>query len=176
MRVLVTLGLFFALGCEGAHTRRDIKAPAHEMTYDDACGLQDYFDERKASSIPPPKAADESIATSEEGKTAGEGSYKLDPMARRRLARMLREEYWGVEAKYLHSIESGEGEVLVHVRWWDAGGIRRLHPDARITVSTAVGVIELPPNMCVTDLLFGDEVYAKRAAYLRNETDSALGR
>ena len=139
MRVLVTIGLLFGLGCEGAHTKRDIKSPAHEMTYDDACGLQDYFDERQASSIPPPRAADETIATSEEGKAAGEGSYKLDPMARRRFARMLREEYWGVETKYLHSIESGDGDVLVHVRWWDAGGIRRLHPDAKITVTMSAG-------------------------------------
>jgi hypothetical protein len=173
---LVFAAAFFASGCEGARTKRDIQAPAREMTYDDACGLQDYFDERKAASIPPPKAADESVATSEEGKSAGEGSYRLDPMARRRFARMLREEYSGVEAKVLASIESGDGEVLVHVRWWDAGQIRRLHPDAKITVTSSAGVLELPPNMCVSDLLFGDEVYAKRAAYLRNETDSALGK
>ncbi|MGZ5967877.1 MAG: hypothetical protein ACXWP4_09430, partial [Polyangiales bacterium] len=55
-------------GCEGPRTKRDIKAPAREMTYDDACGLQDYFDERQASSIPAPAAADESVATSAEGK------------------------------------------------------------------------------------------------------------
>jgi hypothetical protein len=176
VRLLVTAAMTLGLACEGARTKRDFKAPAHEMTYDDACGLQDYFDERRASSIPPPKAEDESIATSEEGKAAGEGSYKLDPMARRRFARMLREEYWGVETKYLQSIESGEGDVLVHVRWWDAGGIRRLHPDAKITVTTSAGIIELPPNMCITDLLFGDEVYAKRAAYLHHETEGALGR
>ncbi|MGZ3421825.1 MAG: hypothetical protein ACXWUG_05610 [Polyangiales bacterium] len=163
-------------GCEGPRTKRDIKAPAREMTYDDACGLQDYFDERQASSIPAPAAADESVATSAEGKTSGEGSYKLDPMARRRFARMLREEYSGVEAKILRSIEGGDGEVLVHVRWWDAGQIRRLHPEAKILVTTAVGPLELPPNMCVSDLLFGDVVYAKRAAYLRHETDSALGK
>jgi len=171
--VLAALAL---VACEGARTNRDIRAPAHEMTYDDTCGLQEYFDERQASKLKPPSAEDERISVSEAGKTIGEGSYKLDPMARRRFGKLLRQEYSDVEPKLLQSIEGKDGEVLVHVRWWDAGNVRRLNPESSIVVTAPAGFLELPPNMCVTDLLFGDEVYAKRAAYLRHETDSALGR
>jgi hypothetical protein len=151
-----------------------MNTPAREMTFEDACGLQDYFDQRRAASLPRPAAADEVVATNEKGQTIGEGTYKLrDPLSKRRFARLLREEYAGIDMKVLKSAASTDDEVTVHVRWWDSGQVRRLRPDDDVVVTTAAGVVELPPNMCVSDMLFGDRIYELRAKYLKNEVDFA---
>lgn len=168
---------FVALAACGPSSKRDAKTPANELTYDDACKLQDYFDERRANQMKPLKAEDEAILTTEGGKTFGEGNYRLsDAMARRRFARLLRDEYAGIDAKVIAAVESSDAPVVVHVRWWDAGTIRRLHPERDVVVRTSAGEVELPPNACVGDLLFGDEVYEKRAAYLHNEVDYETGK
>jgi hypothetical protein len=158
-------------------SKRDIQAPAREMTYEDQCGLQDYFNQRRAVSLAEPKAANEVVTTTTKGQVVGEGAYRLrDPLSRRRFARLLREEYSGVDDKIIRAIERGDGDVVVRVRWWDAGQIRRLRPDDDVVVESAAGVIELPPNMCVSDLLFGKDLYARRARYLENEVDLATGK
>jgi hypothetical protein len=170
---MITLAVSALVSC-GPSTRRDMKTPAREVTFEDACGLQDYFDQRRLASLPRPIAEDEVTATDEKGQTIGEGTYKLrDPLAKRRFARLLREEYSGIDAKILKSAGSMDTDVSVHVRWWDAGQVKRLRPDDEIVVTTAAGVVELPPNICVSDLLFGDRIYELRAKYLRNEVDLA---
>lgn len=166
-----------ALSACGPSTRRSIKDPAPQLTYDDACGLQEYFDERRANILAPPRAEDELVATNEKGQTIGEGTYRLsDGVARKRLARMLKEEYSGVDPKVIRAVASSEGVVLVKVRWWDSGKVRRIRQDDDVVVTTSEGVTELPPNMCVSDLLFGDQIYEMRARYLKNEVDLATGK
>src|SRR5262245_56388190 len=95
---LFAVGFVFAMtsACE-AHSKREMNAPVRELTYADSCGLQDYFDQRATASLPPPKASDEMLATNTKGQTIGEGSYELtDPLARRRFARLLTDEFTGV--------------------------------------------------------------------------------
>jgi hypothetical protein len=172
--VVVAVALVGSLiGC-GARSKRDMSMPPREVTYSDACALQDYFDQRLAAGLPSPSAADEMLATNEKGQTIGEGSYVLkDPLARRRFARMLREEYSGVDHKVVQAVETGDTRVIVKVKWWDAGPIKRLRTTNEILVESSAGELELPPNLCVSDMLFGEKVYAMRARYLRNEVDLA---
>jgi hypothetical protein len=161
------------IGC-GITSKRDLGIPPKELTFSDACNLQAYFDQRAAASLAAPQAADEMLATNEKGQTIGEGTYVLkDPLARRRLGRLLRDEYDGIERKIIQSAEGVDGKVTIYLRWWDAGPIKRARPDSDIVVSTPNGSVELPPNPCVSDLLFGDKLYAMRARYLRNEVDLA---
>jgi hypothetical protein len=174
LRASLTVCAVALLVACGPSSRRSMKTPAHAVTYDDACGLQDYFDQRRAASLPRPSAEDEVIATNEKGQTIGEGTYKLhDPLAKRRFARLLREEYSGIDAKILRAAASTDDDVTIRVRWWDSGQVRRLRPEDDVIVTTSAGAVELPPNMCVSDLLFGDRIYELRAKYLRNEVDLA---
>lgn len=146
------------------------------MTFDDACGLQEYFDERRHNMLAPPKADDEVVATNDKGPTMGQGSYRLsDALARRRFAKLLRDEYSGIDPKVLKAVSSSEGIVTVRVHWWDSGKVRRLRVEDSVVVTTDAGSVELPPNMCVSDLLFGDRIYELRARYLKNEVDLATG-
>ena len=164
------------IGC-GARSKRDMSMPPREVTYSDACALQEYFDQRIAAGLPSPAAADEMLATNAKGQTIGEGSYVLkDPLARRRFARLLREEYSGVDGKVVSAVEHGDARVTIKVKWWDAGPIKRLRPNDEVVIASSAGETELPPNLCVSDLLFGDKVYAMRARFLRNEVDLATGK
>lgn len=147
------------------------------MTFDDLCKLQEYFDERRTNMLAAPKPLDEVQSTSVKGLTIGEGTYRLDDaLVRKRFARLLREEYNGVDPKIVQAVASSEGNVTVRVRWWDAGKVRRLRVEDDIVLTTTLGIVELPANMCVSDLLFGDQIYEMRARYLRNEVDMATGK
>ena len=52
----------------GPGSKRAVPNPPREVTYDDTCGLQTYFDERASVGLPPPVAADESLATTEKAR------------------------------------------------------------------------------------------------------------
>lgn len=170
---LVLSPLLALIAC-GPSSKRDADVPARAVTYDDACGLQDYFDERRASKLPAPSAADESVAIDEKGLTAGVGTYVLsDAMARRRFGKILREEYKGIEPQIVAAVEASAGDVKVRVKWWDAGATRRLRVGQEIIVYTKAGTTELPPNPCVADMLFGAKIYDMRYRYIHGETDRA---
>ena len=171
---LISIATSAILPACGISSKRDMSVPPKELTFADACGLQEYFDQRATAGLTAPQAADEMLATNEKGQTVGEGTYVLkDPLARRRFGRLLREEYGGIESKIIHGVEGVDGRVTVHLRWWDAGPVKRARPDGEIYVDTPNGKEELPPNPCVSDFLFGDKLYAMRARYLRNEVDLA---
>jgi hypothetical protein len=172
------IALFVGIGACGVHAKHGMDVPPKELTYADDCQLQAYFDERAAAGLTAPQANDEMLATNDKGRTIGEGTYLLkDPLSRRRFGKLLRDEYdGGIDRKILHAVESTEGRVLVHVRWWDAGPIRRLRPDDEVTVETPSGDAEIPPDPCVSDFLFGEKVYAMRARFLKNEVDLETGK
>ncbi len=172
IRVGLLVVIVSAAAACGPTSRRDADVPARAVTYDDACGLQAYFDERREAKLPPPAVVDESIASDEKGVTAGIGTYVLnDPMVRRRFAKLLRDEYKGVEPQVVGAVESSEGEVKVRVKWWDAGATRRLRVGKDIVLYTKAGSTELPPNPCVADLLFGAKIYEMRHRYVTGELE-----
>ncbi len=158
-------------------SRRDPEVPGKEVTFDDSCGLQPYFDERRTANLGAPKAADEMLATNGKGEVLGEGHYVLeDHLARTRFARLLREEFIGVSPQIVEAVASHSGQIVLKVRWWDAGKIKRIRPDDGAVLQTPKGEVELPSNMCLSDFLFGAEVYAMRARYLKNEVNLATGK
>ena len=177
LRLVAPLAAIVALLACSVRSRRDPEVPGKEVTFDDACGLQAYFDERRAANLGPPKAADEMLATNAKGEVLGEGHYVLgDHLARTRFARLLREEFIGVSPQIVDAVASHSGHIVLKVRWWDAGKIRRIRPDDGAILKTPQGEVELPSNMCLSDFLFGAEVYAMRARYLKNEVNLATGK
>jgi hypothetical protein len=164
------------VGC-GVSSRRSADVPAHVVTYDDDCALQQYFDERRAAGLRPPKPVEERVANDEKGEASGEGAYRIgDPLARRRLARLLRDEYSGIDTRTIEAVEGGDAEVLVRVLWHNTGPVRRLRAEAKVVLEVGGAATELPTNSCLGDLLFGDRLYELRARYLRNEVDLGIGR
>jgi hypothetical protein len=163
-------------GC-GPSTARDPNVSGIQTSYDDGCDLQAYFDGRAGTNLPAPAPVTESVREDERGRVVGEGDYELrDPVARDRLARMLREEFRGIPSRLIEAVEHARGSVSVKLAWWDTGGMRRVRPQRAMELRTPAGAMELPPNVCVSDLLFGAKLYAMRARYVRNEIALATER
>lgn len=180
LAVTATLGA----GC-GAASRRDLGAiPQRQITYDDMCHLQDYFDQRAAAHAQPFRAENEQstetsrVEPDERGQprrvTLGEGTYRVtDHSDRTRFNRLLHDEYHRLPTQ-LH-LTRPEAEVQVHVGWWQSGTIRRLRPDLDIDLTVNGETHSLPFNPCVGEFLFGDAPYAMRRNVLDAERARAHG-
>jgi hypothetical protein len=182
---LVTLTATVALASCGPSSRRDLSAvPQRQITFDDMCHLQDYFDQRNATRAHPGfRAVEETSNETSESEpdengrmrraVIGEGTYLVtDRRARRRLRQLLDDEFQGVPS--LEMMRPGT-VVRVHVAWWASGQVRRLRPDRPIVVSTGDRSVELPFNPCVGEFLFGAPVYALRRSFLDAESARARG-
>jgi hypothetical protein len=178
-----TAAIALPLACSPAPRRNLATIPQRQITFDDMCGLQDYFDQRNAAHAPPFRVIDEQSTTAEgtqpdeHGRMqhiqVGDGTYVItDRDARRRLRRLLRDEY--VRLPRLH-FGGQEGEVHVRVEWWSSGQMRRLRPDRRIEVATEREVVTLPFDPCVGEFLFGAPVYALRRHVLDSDRARAHG-
>jgi hypothetical protein len=171
----------------GPASRRDLaRVPQREISFDDRCGLQTYFDQRNASRAQAFRTLEETQATSVmalpddlgEVQTrqvvTGEGLYLLtDRPARRRMQQLLAEEFSNVPDL---GISRPDARVQVRVQWWLSGSIRRLLPDQTVEVSGPEGTLTLPFNPCVGELLFGANVYAMRRRFLDDANARASGR
>ncbi len=181
---MVTTALLSTAGC-GPTVRRDLSAvPQRQITFDDMCRMQDYFDQRNASHARRgfraiEETSNETAATEpdEHGRmrraVIGEGTYVVsDRSARRRLQRLLADEYTRMPAFDV----TGDGvRVHVHVGWWASGEMRRLRPDRPIVLSSGDQTVELPFNPCVGEFLFGAPIYALRRTVLEAEAARARG-
>lgn len=147
------------------------------------CRMQEYFDQRNAANAPPLRVVDEDMTeargVNQEGDrrehqtSLGEGTYVVsDIAARRRLRRLLRDEYDRLpEVARIHN----EDPVRVHVHFWSSGPIRRLRPDRAVEIHIADNTLTLPFNPCVGEFLFGAEAYGIRRRFLANEAARARG-
>ncbi len=172
------------LSC-GPRLRRDLASvPQRQITYDDLCGLQAHFDQRRAARAAPYRAlSEQSNETSETqpdefGRMRrvmqGEGTYLVrDRSDRRRLAQLLREEYTRLPALRLTRPET---EVTLTLSWWQSGSIRRARPDLDVVLSVDGTQHTLPPSPCLGEFLFGDEAYAMRRNVVAAEQDRSQGR
>jgi hypothetical protein len=173
------------LGSCGPASRRDLASiPQRQITFDDMCHLQDYFDQRNASHARPgfrsvEESSNETAETEpdENGHmrraVIGEGTYIVsDRRARRRLRQLLDEEFDRLPPFLI----VGPGiEVRIHVGWWASGQMRRLRPDRTIVLSNGPQTAELPFNPCVGEFLFGAPVYALRRSFLDADAARARG-
>jgi hypothetical protein len=184
---IAAIATLTAIASCGPASRRDLsRVPQRQISFDDRCGLQGYFDQRNASRAQPFRTLEETQATSvmslpdESGEVqtrqvvTGEGLYLLtDRPARRRLQQLLSEEFTNVPDL---GLSRPEARVQVRAQWWVSGSIRRLLPDQPLEVTGPVGTLTLPFNPCVGELLFGAEVYAMRRRFLDDANARSSGR
>jgi hypothetical protein len=173
-------------GC-GPASKRDLsRVPQRQISFDDQCRLQPYFDQRNASAARPFRVIDETQSTLEltleddDGQPrtrtieVGSGEYELsDRPARRRLQQLVDEEYNNVPD--LGLMQRG-AHVRVRVRYWVSSTIRRLIPSDTITITGPRATATLPFNPCVGEFLFGAQVYAMRRRFIDDSNARATGR
>ena len=161
----------FIASCGAISTNRTMES-AKQDSYDDACELQKYFDQRLQADLAPIESVKEASRI-DHGVTMGRGVYQVhDPFARKQLALLLEREFSGVEKRFVDAVDRGDGAVTISADWWESANVKRLHPSLQVVVDTPAGPVQLPPNSCVSDFLFGQELYTQRARY--NNTQVAI--
>jgi hypothetical protein len=169
LRALALVG--FIVSCSSITTYRTMDF-AKQDSYDDNCELQKYFDQRVQADLAPIESVSEASRI-EKGVTMGHGVYQVhDPFARRQFALLLEREFSGVERRFIDAVDRGDGAVTVAAEWWESANVKRLHPTLQMTVDTPAGPVQLPPNSCVSDFLFGQNLYTQRTRY--NNTQVAI--
>ena len=153
------------------------------ITYEDLCRLQDWYDQRVAAHTPPFRVMNEQStetadrAPDENGRlrhvALGEGTYLIAGREDRiRFDRLLRDEYSDLPPL---ALTAPEGNVQVHVSFWQTGSIRRIRPDVEVTLEFDGHSHELPSHPCVGEFLFGTQAYAMRHNVISAESARARG-
>jgi hypothetical protein len=168
----VTVAIASGAGC-GPASRRDLSTiPQRQISFDDECNLQAYFDQRNnTTEVAVPDDNGEVRARRVE---VGSGEYEVsDRPARRRLQQLIDEQY--VRAPDVGISQRG-AHIRVKVRWWLSGSVRRLMPTDNVEIVGPRGTATLPFNPCVGEFLFGAEVYAMRRRFIDDTNARAGGR
>jgi hypothetical protein len=172
-----------ALGCGPTIRHALPTTDQRHITYEDLCHLQGWYDQRNVANAPAFRVIDEQStetadrAPDENGRlrrvALGEGTYLIASREDRvRFDRLLRDEYADLPPL---SIAAPEGNVRVHVSFWQTGTIRRIRPDVAVTLQVDGASHELPSHPCVGEFLFGAQAYAMRRNVMSAESDRARG-
>jgi hypothetical protein len=171
------------LGC-GPSIRHAL--PTHDqrhITYEDLCHLQVWYDQRAAALAPAFRVMSEQStetadrAPDENGHlrhvVLGEGTYLVASREDRiRFDRLLHDEYSDLPPL---ALTAAEGNVNVHVSFWQTGSIRRIRPDVEVTLEFDAHTYQLPSHPCVGEFLFGTQAYAMRHNVISAESARARG-
>jgi hypothetical protein len=162
----IAAGLSLLLvGC-GIGIQRDLstmKPP--EVVYDDVCGLQEYFDALKSPQVSPPSEAfaqDFSKDGSDKG-LGGTTRFRFSSEFQMHYFRRLLTENW----KRLPPEVMKAPSIDLEVKWSQKAGLKRVvtTEDALVTVGDKSW--DLPYHVCLSDMLFGAELYETRRAFLQ---------
>lgn len=184
---LIGLATTAAIASCGPASKRDLsQVPQRQISFDDQCRLQAYFDQRNNSPARAFRVIDETQSAidmtveEDDGRErrrsveVGSGEYEItDRPARRRLQQLIDDEYNNVPD--LGLMQRG-AHVRVRVRYWVSSSVRRLVPANMITITGPLATVSIPFNPCVGEFLFGSQVYAMRRRFIDDANARAAGR
>jgi len=155
--------LALSVAC-GIAIQRDLSAiPAGQVSYDDACGLQQYFDTLDAKRVSPPRVVSGNELQGErEGKNVhgGHSRFAFETAFEVREVKRLLKENW----KNLPEGLDKASRLDIDVYWSEVAGIRRVvtERDAALYVAPSDEPQTLPYHVCLSELLFGEPLYKER--------------
>jgi hypothetical protein len=164
-RALFMAGALLTAGC-GIGVQRDLSAQTPSaVVFDDACGLQQYFDAMATSMIAAPTEVAGQELERADGKRAAGGRTRIafrTEFQLEQLRRLLRQNWKRVPPEVLKA-----REVFVEVRWSQRAGVRRVvtTEDAELSLD-ANRSWSLPYHVCLSDFLFGSSLYRTRREML----------
>lgn len=155
--------LALSVAC-GIAIQRDLSAiPVGQVSYDDACGLQQYFDTLDAKRVSPPRVVSGNELQGEhDGKNVhgGHSRFAFETAFQVHEVKRLLKENW----KNLPDGLDKASRVDIDVYWSEVAGIRRVvtERDAAIYVAPNNEPETLPYHVCLSELLFGEPLYKER--------------
>jgi hypothetical protein len=163
LRNIALWGLLCA-GC-GIGIHRDLSgSQPQDVVFDDKCGLQEYFDALAGQGLSPPaEISGWNLSRDERGDAIGgtvrfrfTGDFQLYYL-RRTLT-----DNW----KRLPPVLLGADPVDLEVRWAQRAGVRRVVTIADALITAGGDSWYLPYHVCLSDLLFGEDLYKTRRTFL----------
>jgi hypothetical protein len=157
-----------AVGC-GMGIKRDlsgVKPP--EVVFDDLCGLQEYYDAQTSPSLTAPaEVFGQGVGSGKGGEpTGGLTRFVFSSAFQIHYLRKVLSENWKRVPPELLNAE----RVELQVRWSQKAGVRRVvtTEDARIETSAPdKDSWYLPYHICLSELLFGEDLYRTRRTFLK---------
>lgn len=163
MRIHKALAAFLLplCGCGIAVSRDLSKLNPSNVVFDDACGLQPYFDEMKAQKAEGPSR----IQSMEFGQNAdgtpggGRDVFRFEYGApRRELERVLAANFRDLPPELVKA-----HHVDIELLWARRAATKRALTDHAATLTLDGKSYRLPYHVCVADLLYGEPLYRLRA-------------
>jgi hypothetical protein len=165
----LTSGLVVGVGfgC-GVAIKRDLTAiPVGQIGFDDACGLQQYFDTLESKRVAPPRIVSGNELQGERaGKSVhgGHSRFAFETEFQVREVKRLLNENW-------HRLPAGLDKatrVDLDVYWSEVYGLRRVvtEREAQLYVGNSNEAESLPYHVCLSEFLFGEPLYRERRSTL----------
>jgi hypothetical protein len=155
-----------AAGCGSLYVKRDLsRISPGVVSYDDMCGLQDYFDGMKDSTIATPREVfGQDLSADESGqKTGGRARFRYETEFQLHHLRKLLAANWGSIPD-----EAAKADALeLEVRWSKRAGVKRLVTEEPAQLSTGNKSWELPYQVCLSDFVYGEDLYNTRRVVLQ---------
>ena len=148
-------------GC-GMSIRKDLThLSANEVVFDDLCNVQTYHDERRAGLVPAPQVL---MSSEVQGAKAFGGKTRFlitGSLLLSHVRRLLAENWSGVP----ESIRKAS-RVELQVRWSEKAGTKRVVTEEPAKISDGHLTFELPYHVCLSEFLFGADLYRTRRMML----------
>jgi hypothetical protein len=152
------------VGC-GIRIQRDLsEVQPSAVIYDDMCGLQDYFDTLATTTLAAPtEVFAQDLEKEDSGRAiGGRARYRFASEFQLKHLRRLLQQNWRRLPKEVMEAK----DLALEVRWSTRAGAKRVvtTQDAEIVIGQETW--DLPYHVCLSDLLFGSDLYKTRRQVL----------
>jgi hypothetical protein len=157
--------LLLAAGC-GVTVKRDLsETKPSEVVFDDMCGLQEYFDALKDTTLEPPGEvfANDIQADDKNRPSGGRKRFKFETEFQLHYLRQILETNW----KSVPIEVAKASRVELEVSWSEKAGVARVVTDDEAVLSVGPKDWTIPYHVCLSDFLFGESLYDTRRAMLK---------
>jgi hypothetical protein len=140
--------------------KRDLsKIPAGQVGFDDLCDLQAYFDVLAAKRADAPAVVESSeVNGSRPGRTGGRARFEFSTAFQRQTITRVLGDNW----RRLPEGLANAPRIDVDVRWSEKASVRRVVTTEDATLMVGAETVSLPYHVCLSELLFGEALYARR--------------
>ncbi len=149
----------------GVTVKRDISATKPGVVvFDDMCELQSYFDALHDSTIAPPREVfGQDLSSDDKGRAVGGRTrMRFDTEFQLHHFRKLLTTNWGGLPEEVQKASALELEV----RWSEKAGVKRVVTTEAAVLGADAKSFDLPYHVCLSDFLFGEELYRTRRTVL----------
>lgn len=152
--------------CASPTVTRDLKTTKPgTVVFDDMCGLQAYFDDLTDSTIAKPRElfSQDIGKVDSEKALGGTARYRFETEFQLVHLRQLLQANWD----HLPSELAKASAVDLEVHWAEKAGVKRVVTTEDATLAIDNKSWSLPYQVCLSDLLFGEQLYETRRTVLR---------